>query len=238
MSKINKYLSEYGLLGLAEILSNKCCGFPKIMTAYPPKLGHAVRLRLHTSDTMVFGNVFMDEEYSFGLPSSANVIVDVGANIGLTPIYYAKIFPNARIFAIEAERSNFELMLKNVQTYSNITPIHAALWGSEGYISIADPLPGAFGSWGFTVSSKPGDVRAITISSLIRDFGIDHIDLLKIDIEGAEKEVFEACDWQDRLDSIVIELHDRYTPGCSEVVNGALQGFSQSTSGDLTCFRK
>jgi FkbM family methyltransferase len=238
MSKINKYLSEYGLLGLAEIVSNKCCGFPKIMTAYPPKLRHAVRLRLHTSDTMVFGNVIMDEEYSFGLPSSANVIVDVGANVGLTPIYYAKLFPEARIFAIEAERANFELMLKNVQPYPNITPIHAALWGSEGYISIADPLPGAFGSWGFTVSSKPGDVRAITIRSLMRDFGIDHIDLLKIDIEGSEKEVFEACDWQDRLDSIVIELHDRYTPGCSEVVNSALQGFSQSTSGDLTFFCK
>jgi FkbM family methyltransferase len=238
MSKINKYLGEYGWLGLAEIVSNKCCGFPKIMMAYPPKLRHAVRLRLHTSDTMVFGNVFMDEEYSFGLPSSANVIVDVGANIGLTPIYYAKMFPKARIFAIEAERSNFELMLKNVQPYPNITPIHAALWGSEGHISIADPLPGAFGSWGFTVSSKPGDVRAITIRSLMRDFGINHIDLLKIDIEGSEKEVFEACDWQDRLDSIVIELHDRYTPGCSEVVNGALHGFSQSTSGDLTCFRK
>jgi FkbM family methyltransferase len=238
MSKIKQYLNEYGLLGLAAIVSNKCCGFPKIMTAYPPKLGHALRLRLHTSDTMVFGNVIMDEEYSFGLPSSANVIVDVGANIGLTAIYYAKMFPNAQIFAIEPERSNFELMLKNVKIYSNITPIHAALWGNEGYISIAAPLPGAFGSWGFTVSSKPGDVRAITVSSLIRDFGIDHIDLLKVDIEGAEKEVFEACDWQDRLDSIVIELHDRYMPGCSEAVTGALQGFSRSTSGDLTCFCK
>jgi FkbM family methyltransferase len=236
MSKINKYFNEYGLLGLAEIVSNKCCGFPKLMTAYPPKLNHAVRLRLHTSDTMVFGNVFIDEEYSFGLPSSANVIVDVGAYIGLTPIYYAKMFPNARIFAIEAERSNFELMLKNVQTYSNITPIHAALWGNEGYISIADPLLGAFGNWGFTVSSKSGDVRAITISSLIRDFSIDHIDLLKIDIEGAEREVFKTCDWQNRLDSVVIELHDRFAPGCSEVVNGALQGFSQSRSGDLTYF--
>jgi FkbM family methyltransferase len=238
MSKISRYLNEYGLLGLAEILSNKCCGFPKLMVAYPPKLGHAVRLRLHTSDTMVFGNVFMEEEYSFGLPSSANVIVDAGANIGMTPIYYAKMFPKARIFAIEAERSNFELMLKNIEPYPNITPIHAALWGSEGNISIADPLPGAFGSWGFTVSSQPGDVRAITISSLMRDFGIDHIDLLKIDIEGSEKEVFEACDWQDRFDSIVIELHDRYTPGCSKAVKGALQGLFQSTAGDLTCFRR
>jgi FkbM family methyltransferase len=238
MSKINKYISEYGLLGLAGIVSNKCCGFPKVMTAYPPKLGHAVRLRLHTSDTMVFGNVFMDEEYSLGLPSSADTIVDAGAYVGLTPIFYAKTFPKARIFAIEAQRSNFELMLKNVRPYANIIPIHAALWSSEGYVSIGDPLPGAFGDWGFRVSSRPGEVRAITIKSLMRDFGIDHIDLLKIDIEGAEREVFRACDWQDRLDSIVIELHDRFEPGCSEAVNRALKGFSQTTSGDLTCYRK
>ena len=238
MSKINKYLGEYGLLGLAQILSNKCCGFPKMMMAYPPKLGHAMRLRLHTSDTMAFGGVIMDEEYRFGLPSSAKLIVDAGANIGLTSIFYAKTFPKARIFAIEAERSNFELMVKNVRPYRNIAPIHAALWGSEGYISVADPLPEAFGNWGFTVSNKPGDVRAITIRSLMRDFGIDRIDLLKIDIEGSEKEVFEACDWQERLDTIVIELHDRFRPGCSEVVNRALQGFSQTTSGDLTCYRK
>jgi len=238
VSKISKYISEYGWLGLAEIITNKCCGFPKIMTARSPKLSHAVRLRLHTSDTMVFGNVFIDEEYRFGLPSSANVIVDAGANIGLTPIFYAQTFPKARIFAIEAERSNFELMLRNIRPYPNITPIHAALWSSEGYISIADPLPGAFGNWGFTVSSRPGDVRAITIRSLLRDFGVDRIDLLKIDIEGSEQEVFEICDWQDLLDSIVIELHDRFKPGCSHVVNRALQGFSRTISGDLTCYRK
>jgi FkbM family methyltransferase len=125
-----------------------------------------------------------------------------------------------------------------VTSLPNITPIHAAVWGSEGFISTADPLPGRSDHWGFTVSSKPGDVRAITIRSLMRDFGIDHIDLLKMDIEGAEIEVFEACDWQDRLHSIVIDLHDSLKPGCSDVVNRALQGFSRTTSGDLTCFRK
>jgi FkbM family methyltransferase len=238
MSKIKKYRDDYGLLGLAEIMINKCCGFPKIMTAYPPKLGHAIRLRLHTSDTMLFGGIIVDEEYRFGLPSTAKVIVDAGANVGLTPIFYARKFPEARIFAIEAERSNFDLMVKNVRPYPNITPIHAALWGSEGYVSMADPVPGVSDNWNFTVSNKPGDVRAITIRSLMRDFGIDHIDLLKIDIEGSEKEVFEVCDWQDRLNSVVIELHELSRPGCSVVVNRALQGFSQTTSGDLTCYRK
>jgi FkbM family methyltransferase len=237
ISKVSRYISEYGLLGFIQILSNKCCGFPKTMIAYPPKLGHVVRLRLHTSDTMVFGGVIIDEEYSFGLPSSANVIVDAGADIGLTSIFYTKTFPKARIFAIEAEGSNFGLMLKNVRPYPNITPIHAALWSSDGYVSIADPLPGAFGNWGFTVSGKPGDICSITVPSLMKKFSIEHIDLLKIDIEGSEKEVFEVCDWKNQVGSIVIELHDRFRPGCSEVVNRALQGFSQTSAGDLTSYR-
>ena len=180
----------------------------------------------------------MDEEYGFGLPSSANVIVDAGANVGLTSIFYAEKFPLARIFAIEAEKSNFELLLKNVRPYRNVTPIHAALWCREGHISVGTPLPGAFGHWGFTVSGAPGDVPAITIRTLMRNFGVDHIDLLKIDIEGSEKEVFEACDWQDELGAVVIELHDRFKPGCSQVVTRALEGFAQTTSGDLTCYRR
>lgn len=237
-AKIGKYLDDFGMLGLAEIISNKCCGFPQTMIAYPPKLDHAVRLRLHTSDTMVFGGVIMDEEYSFGLPSSANVIVDAGANIGLSSIFYAMKFPKARIFAIEAERSNFEVMFKNVRHYPNITPVHAALWGCDGYISIADPLPGASGNWGFTVDSKTGDVCAITIPSLMKNFSIEYIDLLKIDIEGSEKEVFEVCDWQDRVGSAVIELHDRFRSGCSQAVNHALGNFLQRTSGDLTWYQR
>jgi len=72
----------------------------------------------------------------------------------------------------------------------------------------------------------------------MRDFSIDHIDLLKIDIEGSEKEVFEACDWQDRIGSAVVELHDRFRPGCSQAVNHALENFSQSTSGDLTWYQR
>lgn len=236
MSKVSRYVSEYGLLGFAEIISNKCCGFPKIMVAYPPKLGHGVRLRLHTSDTMVFGCVFMDEEYSFGLPCRTDVIVDAGAYIGLTSIFYAQKFPRARIFAVEPEPSNFELMRKNVQPYPNIFPIHGALWGSRSHVSVGVPLPGAFGNWAFTVSGEFGDISAVTIPSLMQNFSIEHIDLLKIDIEGSEKEVFEVCDWQDRVASIVIELHDRFRPGCSEVVNRALQGFSQTSAGELTCY--
>jgi hypothetical protein len=59
-------------------------------------------------------------------------------------------------------------------------------------------------------------VRAMSMATLMAHCGLDHIDLLKLDIEGAEKDVFEAADlqWMDRVRTIAVELHDRMRPGC------------------------
>jgi hypothetical protein len=65
---------------------------------------------------------------------------------------------------------------------------------------------------------------------------IESIDLLKVDIEGAEKEVFAACDWMDSVRCLMIELHDRFKPGCSEAVNAVVQGFSTSERGETTLY--
>jgi FkbM family methyltransferase len=238
VSKLGKYVTDFGLLGCAGIVIYKVFRFPRTLIAFPPKLSHPIRLRIDTTDMMVFGGVIVDEEYKFGLPATAKVIVDAGANIGMTSLFYATRFPEAQILAIEAEYSNFEMLRKNVRAYPNITPIHAALWHSEGYVSVADPPPGAFGHWGFVVTGASGAVRAVTVPSLMRDFSLDYIDLLKVDIEASEKEVFETCQWQDRVGSVVIELHDRFKPGCSQAVNHALGCFSRSTSGDLTWYQQ
>ncbi|WP_348260957.1 FkbM family methyltransferase [Telmatobacter sp. DSM 110680] len=195
-------------------------------------------LRLDTTDMRVFDDVLVKEDYAFGLPSSAKVIVDAGANIGMTSLFYAYKFPSAKIFAVEPELSNFNMLRKNVRAYHNILPIHAALWHSEGRISVSTSPDEAFGHWGFVVSANPGDVSSITIPSLMRDFGLDYIDLLKVNIEGSEKEVFEACQWQDRIGSVVIELHDHFKSGCTDAVNHALRDFSRSASGYLTWYRR
>ena len=88
------------------------------------------------------------------------------------------------------------------------------------------------------MSGEGGDIPSITILSLMRDCRIDYIDLLKLDIEGSEREVFEVCDWQERVDSVVVELHDRFVPGCSEAVDQALPGFCKTTCGDLSWYRR
>jgi FkbM family methyltransferase len=237
VARFRKRLHEFGALGAAEFVIHKLCGFPKTLVAFPPRLIHQVSLRFDTTDILVFDDVIIKQDYSFGLPTSARTVVDAGANVGLTSIFYATRFPNAKVFAIEAEHSNFEVLRRNVRAYPNITPIEAALWSSEGNISINSGSEDPFSHWGFEVSGHPGDVRAITIPGLMSDYGIDYIDLLKVNIEGSEKEVFENCDWQGVVGSVVIELHDRFKPGCSEAVNNALASFSRSESGYLTCYQ-
>jgi len=237
-AKLRKRLHDFGALGVACFAIHKFCGFPKTLSTVPPGLTYPVSLRFDTTDMMVFDDVMIKQDYSFGLPASAEVIVDAGANIGMTSLFYAIKFPHARIFAIEAEISNFDLLQKNVHSYPNITPIHAALWHSEGNISVNSPPSESFGHWGFTVSGDLGNVRAITVQSLMREFGLDYIDLIKVNIEASEKEVFEACDWQDRVGSVVIELHDHFKAGCSQAVNHALRNFSQRTSGYLSWYQR
>lgn len=69
-----------------------------------------------------------------------------------------------------------------------------------------------------TTADDPAAMKTITISKLLQDSGFEEIDLLKIDIEGAEKEVFGAADvdeWLSKVRILTIELHDRMKRGCS-----------------------
>lgn len=190
---------------------------------------HPFVVRLPSSDVDVFKQVFVDTEYRFDSDEDPRVIIDAGANIGLTSVYYGSRYPECRILAIEPERSNFELMSRNVAPFPNVTPIHAALASEPGHVVIDDPDQGA---WSFRTRSTTGDepgtqrVEAVTIDHLMSQHGIDRIDLLKMDIEGAEMDVMRhASSWIDRVGAMVIELHERFMPGCTRVFYNATPGF-------------
>ncbi|WP_169743374.1 FkbM family methyltransferase [Knoellia sinensis] len=159
-------------------------------------------------------------------------IVDAGANTGLASVYFAERFPDARIIAIEPDDGNFEILERNTQRYGQrIIRVRAALWSTTGVVDLVDPGSGA---WAMRVRSAAEDqaidgkvVSAITLSDLIREFDIDRISILKVDIEGGESEVFRnPSAWIERVDSIVIELHDRFVPDCSAIFHRATTAFS------------
>ena len=107
-------------------------------------------------------------------------------------------------------------------------PLQAALWSENTTIHLIDPGAGA---WGFMTepAGEGHTILAITVDRLMSDHGIDHIDILKVDIEGAEKEVFaDTSAWIDRVDSIIVELHERLKGGCNRSFYNATSGFSPS----------
>jgi FkbM family methyltransferase len=233
------YYKNFGLRGVLAIITYRLTGRPREITAQPPGIRNPVHIRVRTTDSSTYVGVLLRGEYDFDLPFSPRTIVDAGANIGMASIYYTHRFPEARIIAIEAEASNFDVLVRNVRPYANITPIHAALWNRDGEISVSEPNPltGASGKWGFVTNEGPGvKVRAITMRTLLEEMRIRSVDLLKVDIEGAEIEVFGACDWIQDIRCIAIELHDRFRPGCSETVNSAMRGFSRLQRGETTFY--
>lgn len=234
------YYRQFGLRGVMAMGGYHLVGRPRNITAHPPGIQNPVHIRIKTTDELVYRDVLLQREYAFELPFYPKTIVDAGANIGLTSIYFAHRYPGAKIIAIEAEASNYEAMSRNVRPYPAIVPVHAALWNRDGEISVGEPDPasGAFGEWGFvTHEGRSGPkVRAVTMHTLMREMCIQTIDLAKIDIEGAEQEVFEDTRWLSGTGCLMIEVHDRFRPGCNEAVEQAMRGFARSQRGETTFY--
>ena len=95
----------------------------------------------------------------------------------------------------------------------------------------------------FGVAEAPGDgeVSAITIDDVLSEFNHRRIGVLKLDIEGAEREVRSMCrTWINEVDTIVVELHDRFRPGCSQALEEAMRigGYTQSAPGENVVLRR
>jgi FkbM family methyltransferase len=236
---LTAYHGTFGFRGVLAISAYRIFGRPKEITGYPPGIRNPVSLRVRTTDPSTYAEILLRGEYAFDLPFSPKTIVDAGANIGMASIYLTHRYPEAKVIAIEAEASNFSVLARNVRPYPTIIPVHAALWNRDGQISVSEPdlAKQVSGKWGYVTRDGPGPkVRAVTMRTLMREMGVSTIDLAKIDIEGAEQEVFEDTRWLAGLGCLMIELHDRFRRGCSEAVEPAMQGFTRSQRGETTFY--
>jgi FkbM family methyltransferase len=204
-----------------------------------PGLCCPINLRARTADAAVFSQIFGDRELEIGLPSQPRFIVDAGAHIGLSSIWLSQRFPGATIVSLEVESSNFSLLKMNTASYKDIIPLHKALWWEKAELEIQDP---AEGNWGFRVNEDPAEVanrvQSLGVSDILHEFNRNTIDLLKMDIEGAELEVFsnDSESWIDQVSVIAVESHERFRPGCLSAIRGAIagRGFSERTHGEYT----
>jgi FkbM family methyltransferase len=236
------YYGLFGFRGLLAVARARIGRTVQQIAISVPHIAHPIYVRLRTSDISTFSQVIVQQEYACALCEVPSTIIDAGANIGLTSVFYANKYPSATIIAIEPECSNFEMLLRNVAPYPNIIAVRAALWSDEKQLEVIDP---GLGKYGFqihsprdTISDRSGNhVMGITVRGLMREYGLQFIDVLKVDIEGSEKEVFDdASGWIDSIGVIVIELHDHLRPGCSQVLYKTTRDFSDTRRTGETVF--
>jgi FkbM family methyltransferase len=163
--------------------------------------------------------------------------------MGLSSLFFTHKFENAKIFSIEPELSNFDLLVKNTKDYSHIHPINAALWEKDQYLNVIDHGEGnaSFQTSDSVLENTISKIQGISMESFMTSNKIDRIDLLKIDIEGSEFELFNSnnLNWIDAVDHIAIEIHDNIKPGATKLITEKLGNkYNQVQYGEYILFSK
>lgn len=196
-----------------------------------PETDRTISLRSISSDIATYNQIFIHHEYDIRSTKHATMflermenrkgsvlVIDCGANVGCGAAWFALQFPDARIIAIEPDLENWNLLRHNVKQFPNAEALHAAVWSTETEVVISNPdaRPWAYQTEEVNVDAgeKVGDViKAITLNSLIDRCDPTATVIVKMDIEGAEREVFsQNTSWLDRVDLLIIEPHDNLFP--------------------------
>jgi FkbM family methyltransferase len=174
--------------------------------------GNRIYLRKKSVDQEVYDYVFKDKYHHpyIELTSANPVILDLGANIGLTAVDYQLLYPGATIYSYEMDVDNYELARKNCTPYKSIHLFNKAVWYKEGVFTYnksanadAYKLESLEGG-----SGTPCEVATTSIKSIIEENNIKWVDFVKLDIEGAELEVFQNdLSWLNKVSQTKIEVH-------------------------------
>lgn len=173
-------------------------------------LAHPVYVRPGTPDAGVVIQAMARQAYSYAIPSRPiNLIVDAGANIGDTAVWYTTQFPDALVVAVEPDPGNLAVLRMNCLPYGDrIRVLHAALWPEpERELVTAGEFIGA--RVAESENGRDGTCPSIDPLGILRNTPFEMIDILKIDIEGAEEALFSGeCDaWLGKTRSIAVEIH-------------------------------
>jgi FkbM family methyltransferase len=188
---------------------------------------HTFWLRNSRSDISIFFQVVVQQEYDTrgwreqheGLQRQYRelverertpIIIDAGANIGLASLWFAELFPLAKIYAIEPNEANLGILRRNIAGHANIIPLAGAVWDRSARLRIENPEAGAAS---LRAGEGEGNIQAYTVPEIV-NHGEGELFIVKIDIEGGEEALFRSnTDWLADASLTVLELHDWLYPG-------------------------
>ncbi len=177
---------------------------PRLLRTHAPLLGKRIALTDPYWYLFCYDEIFKGEIYKFKTDSPAPLIIDCGANIGLSVIYFKHLYPNAKIVAFEPDVEIFRVLQDNINTFrlDNVTLYPTAVWSSDTELTFQPD-----GSVGGRIEGVGNNgVRVKT--ARLKDFINQKVDFLKIDIEGAEHEVLKDCrESLANVDYLFVEHH-------------------------------
>lgn len=215
----------------------------------PDMVSYKISLRRGTSDIPAFRQIFWGKAYKVLIDriqqdqceSDIKFIIDAGANIGCSMLYFKKLFGSATIVAVESEEGNYRCLLENIRLneLESVIPLRAALWFDESLLKV-DKTSGDGREWGYSVSlatDSDDSVQAVTVAGLMARYSMPSIDILKIDIEGAERYIFEN---EERVKAflpsvryLAMEVHENFIARKHIVALLEKFAFSYYLSGEL-----
>lgn len=218
--------------------------------AFYKDLGLTIKIRKRpSSDLNVFAQIFNYKEYDAlvefykkHFPNDEKInFIDAGCNIGLTVLYLSKKFKEMNVITIEPDQSNNDSINFNTSTnkLKNIKSIKGGLWYKNTFLKIVNDFRDKM-EWSIRVEETDENtgLYAYSLNEIIKENEIPEIDILKIDIEGSEKEVFTNpnadVSFLEHTKCIAIEIHDEFN--CREDIVNILEkhNFTWFDSGELT----
>ncbi len=205
------------------------------------------QIKRNASDAQVFEQIIELEEYSPILAIfrekniSPRTMIDAGANIGLTCLYFKSHFPDLAITALEPSEETYNRLeqIININHFSSVRLLKKGLWSSQTRLK-ADTSFRDGQDWSFRLveasEKEPALFETTSIDDIINKLNLNSIDFLKIDIEGGEVEIFKdfsKIHWFDKVKIIALEIHDEFN--CREHIETNLaKYFEIRHSGELT----
>ncbi|MEM7347878.1 MAG: FkbM family methyltransferase [Chloroflexota bacterium] len=189
----------------------------------PKGYQHPFLVRANHSDPRLVVTIFLQKQYQTPYKDKIKLIIDLGGNIGYSAIFFAQQYPEATIVVLEPDITNYKILLKNVAPYPNILPLNQGVWWRKARLAVTNPNSA---SWGVQFAEANKGVEAVTIGSLLETYGQGKHTMIKMDIEGAEKDIFEKdTGWISNILAIQLEIHN-----CWKTVFDALLSYNYKGS--------
>jgi len=184
---------------------------------------HILGMRLHTFSLqnlcILVNEIFLEREYAFTPHSNSPAIIDCGSNIGISILFFKKLFPQSKVTAFEPDRRTFELLSRNVAEngLSGVSLHNVAVSSKSGEAAFFSDSrsPGSLvmSTVKERIAGEARQVPCVTLSGFLKDSAVD---LLKMDIEGAEMDVMlelEASGVLQNIEAMAMEFHHHIEPG-------------------------